>query len=183
MLELKKDTQVWVPVRMIDASNNPIPGLTDADVTCSVLKSDGTEASQSISGATWAEATSGTFADSGTYRIQLSASSVDVSGALVYVVADTSTPPNLFVGVADVVDNFASDTYALMVRAIGLMHENSVLDTTVYSGSRLTSGRLRLYDSKANAQAAGLTGLVATYTITATYSGNNVATYTVVLEP
>lgn len=69
-------------------------------------------------------------------------------------------------------------------RALGLMHENSVLDQTIYDGSNnLTSGRLRTYDSKTNAQAAGVTGLVATYTITATYVGENVQTYTVVREP
>lgn len=71
-----------------------------------------------------------------------------------------------------------------LTRALGLMHENSVIDQTVFDGSNnLTAARMRTYDSKAHAQAAGATGLVATYTITATYTGSNVSTYNVVLEP
>lgn len=73
---------------------------------------------------------------------------------------------------------------AQLTRALGLMHENSVMDQTTFDGSNnLTSGRLRIYNSKANALAAGLTGLLNTYTITASYIGENVQTYTVVLEP
>ncbi len=69
-------------------------------------------------------------------------------------------------------------------RALGLMHENSYLDQTIFDGSNnMTSGRFRIYDSKANALAAGVTGLVATYTITASYVGENVQTYSVVIEP
>lgn len=80
-----------------------------------------------------------------------------------------------------------ADTASLvtsMVSALGLMHENSVMDTTTFDAlNNLTSGRLRLYNSKANAQAAGATGLLATYSITATYVGGNLGTYTVVKEP
>lgn len=71
-----------------------------------------------------------------------------------------------------------------LTRALGLMHENSVIDQTVFDGSNnLTAARMRTYDSKAHAIVAGLTGLVATYTITATYVGSNVSTYNVVIEP
>lgn len=71
-----------------------------------------------------------------------------------------------------------------LLRALGLMHENAVLDNTTFNGgNKLTAGRLRIYNSKTNALAAGGTGLVATYTISATYVGSNVQTYTVVLEP
>lgn len=70
-----------------------------------------------------------------------------------------------------------------LTRALGLMHENSVLDQTIYdSSNNLISGRLRIYNSKANASGATSTGLIATYTISATYVGENVQTYTVVLE-
>lgn len=71
-----------------------------------------------------------------------------------------------------------------LTRALGLMHENSVLDQTVFDGSNnLTNGRLRIYDTKANALLGGVTGVLFTYTITASYVGDNVQTYTVVLEP
>ncbi len=183
MLELKKDVQVWVPVRMVDAAGLPITGLTDADILCSVLKSDGTEATQGVGASTWQEATTGALVDTGTYRVRLSAGVVNTPGFLTYAVADFSVPPNVFVGIADVVENLEVDTYTLMVRAMGLLHENSVLDNTTYDGNgKLTAGRLRIYNSKANAQAASGTGLVATYTIAATYSGINITTYTVVKD-
>lgn len=71
-----------------------------------------------------------------------------------------------------------------LTRALGLMHENAVIDNTVFDGSNnLTAARMRLYNSKANALLAGGGGLVATYTITATYTGSNIQTYTVVIEP
>lgn len=71
----------------------------------------------------------------------------------------------------------------LLTRALGLMHENSVMDQTTFDPSNnLTSARLRLYNTKANAVAAGATGLLYTYTITASYTGENVQTYTVVRE-
>lgn len=73
---------------------------------------------------------------------------------------------------------------AQLTRALGLMHENSVIDNTVFDGSNnLTAARMRIYNSRANALLAGAGGLVATYTITATYVGSNISTYTVVLEP
>ena len=61
-----------------------------------------------------------------------------------------------------------------------MLHEIAVIDTQVWttiSGRTvLTSARLRTYDSKANAQAAGATGLLATYTMTATYDANGLQT-------
>lgn len=184
MLELKKDTQVWVPVRLLDPTGAPVTGVVDTDVLCSVLKSDGTEVIQGVGVSTWFEATTGALAGTGTYRVRLSASIVNVPGFLTYAVQDSAVPPNVFVGVANIVENLEVDTYTLMLRGIGLMHENSVLDQTAYDGfNNLTAGRMRTYDTKANAQAAGATGLIATYTITATYVGKNVQEYKVVREP
>lgn len=72
---------------------------------------------------------------------------------------------------------------AQLTRALGLMHENSVLDQTIFDGqNNMTNGRLRIYSSKANALLAGATGLLETYTITASYIGDNVQNYTVVRE-
>lgn len=59
------------------------------------------------------------------------------------------------------------------LRALGLAQENFFEDSFVYDGAgRLTSSRMRLYDTKANAEAHGVTGLLETYTVTATYDGN-----------
>ena len=57
-----------------------------------------------------------------------------------------------------------------ILRLLGLNHENSVFDNQVYdAGRRLLSGRLRAYNSKANALLAGTTGLLFEWTINATY--------------
>ena len=75
-----------------------------------------------------------------------------------------------------------------LTRTLGLLHENSVLDSTVFDGdNNLLAGRLRIYDTKANAESAastspagGTTGLLATYNINADYTGGNLVKYTVV---
>lgn len=81
-------------------------------------------------------------------------------------------------------------TSDLLVRALGMLHENSVLDMTTFTvDNNLLTGRMRLYDSKANADAAvaaspGVydTGKIAEYAIVATYTGTNLKTYKVSKE-
>ncbi len=190
MLELKKDAQVWVPVRLIDSAGAPVTGLAYSDVICSVLKADGTEASVTVNAMSWFEATTGALAGVGVYRIRLSAAAVSVAGFLTYAVQDDAVPPNIFVGVADVVAYLESDTVSAVTRALGLLHENSVLDLTTFTGDdNLLSGRLRTYDSKANAEAASAaspttydTGKTAEYSITASYSGTALLKYKVSRE-
>lgn len=86
-------------------------------------------------------------------------------------------------------DLVPNDLDAILRRIVGLMHENSVLDQTTHdSSNNLTAGRLRLYNSKANADAAalggsGTSGLVASYAISATYVGGNLSTYKVTKDP
>lgn len=69
-----------------------------------------------------------------------------------------------------------------IMRLLGLHHENSLLDMQVHVGGRLTSARLRMYNSAANLAAAaasspagGTAGLVYTWQITATYDGLNLS--------
>lgn len=82
---------------------------------------------------------------------------------------------------------------AMVQRALGMLHENSVLDNTTYIGVNLASGRLRLYDTAANATAARAasqqvppvaydTGKIAEYAINASYTGANLKDYVVTLE-
>lgn len=57
-----------------------------------------------------------------------------------------------------------------ILRLLGLAHENAILDQQVYDGNRrLVSARLRAYDSKVNAQAAGTQGLLFQWTVGAQY--------------
>jgi hypothetical protein len=89
-----------------------------------------------------------------------------------------------------------SDSVAAMslavFRALGMLHENAVLDRCTYNQTtnNLLSARLRLYDSSANAQAAKaagdgsdyLTGMIGQYSIVAEYTGDNMTNYLVARE-
>jgi hypothetical protein len=74
-----------------------------------------------------------------------------------------------------VTENSADDVAAAITRVLGLVHENAFIDNTVFdASSQLITARLRIFDSKTNAQAATdggveTAGLVATYTIEADY--------------
>lgn len=94
--------------------------------------------------------------------------------------ADTSAVASLF---GKMLLYSEADTVSF-TKLKGLMHENSVMDQTIFDGgNNLTSARFRIYNTKANALLAGAGGLQYTYTVTATYTGDNLLTYSVVLEP
>lgn len=72
---------------------------------------------------------------------------------------------------------------ANVARLLGLNQENIVIDSQSYDGLlNLLSSRIRVYDTKAHALAAGVTGLLGSYTQTASYSGTNLVGYTVVRD-
>jgi hypothetical protein len=78
------------------------------------------------------------------------------------------------------------ETNDTILRCLGLLHENSVMDSTTFTSSRMTGARVRIYDSQANAAAASAvapsvydTGKLAQYLIAATYSGADLQKYTV----
>ncbi len=189
MLDIKRNTTAWVPVRLLDGAI-PVAGVVFGDVQAAVFKADGVETAITVGSGDWDEATTGALSGTGSYRLRINSSHMDVLGFLIYVVA-ISSPATKFVGSIQVVENLESDTYSkinadiqpMLQRALGLMHENSVLDQTVFDGNNLASARLRVYDTKANANSAGVTGLVGTYTVTAVYSGKFLQNYKVVREP
>ena len=81
------------------------------------------------------------------------------------------------------------DLAAMIVRLLGLNKENTYIDNTTYdANSMLLTARLRVFDSKANAQAAteggtGEVGTLAEYTIDASHFGaNQMRTYRMVKE-
>ena len=70
-----------------------------------------------------------------------------------------------------------------ITRLLGLVHDNAVLDQTNYnSDGRLVSARLRIYDTKTNAQAAGATGKLFEYAIATVFVAGLVNTYTMTRE-
>ncbi len=71
-----------------------------------------------------------------------------------------------------------------LLRVLGLLHQNTVFDNQAYdSSNNLTSGRLRVYNSKANAVTAGSTGLLFTYSVTASYTDGRLSRYSITEEP
>lgn len=65
-----------------------------------------------------------------------------------------------------------------ITRILGLVHENSVVDMQQYdTDGNLTDARIRAYNSSANAQAAGTTGLLFTWVVEATYENGKLSKY------
>lgn len=70
-----------------------------------------------------------------------------------------------------------------LARILGLLHENTVFDQQIYdTGGNLVSGRLRAYDTKAHALSAGLTGLLFTWNLSASYTGGQLSQYLITRE-
>ena len=71
-----------------------------------------------------------------------------------------------------------SDSKTNITRLLGLSHHNSYIDNTVYNtDGKLTSARVRAYNSAVNAAAHTATGLLHQWTVAATFSGENMLTY------
>lgn len=70
------------------------------------------------------------------------------------------------------------DLAAKIARILGLVHENAFIDNTVHDAlGSLVAARIRIFDSKANVEAATdggseTTGLIATYEIETTYEAD-----------
>lgn len=66
-----------------------------------------------------------------------------------------------------------NDDRSNIARLLGLMYENSVFDQQVYNAqNNVVSGRIRAYDSRANAELAGRRGLLYTWSVNAVYNLN-----------
>lgn len=70
-----------------------------------------------------------------------------------------------------------------ILRLLGLTHDNVVIDNQTYNlqGNLLTS-RVRQYETKAQAELAGTSGLLNTWSMTASFSGDKLQRYTMVRE-
>jgi hypothetical protein len=67
-----------------------------------------------------------------------------------------------------------------ILRILGLLHHNAVLDQQVYNGAgNMTAARLRSYDSVAHAQAAGSTGLLFTWNVVTVYTSGQVTRFSI----
>lgn len=74
-----------------------------------------------------------------------------------------------------VTDNDKDDLAAMLIRVLGLVHENAFIDNTVFDAfGQLIAARVRIFDSAMNVDMATdggseTAGLVATYEITSVY--------------
>lgn len=79
-----------------------------------------------------------------------------------------------------VTENDADDLALMMVRVLGLVHENVFIDNTVHDlNGQLVAARVRVFDSKANVEAATdggseTTGLIATYEMSTIYESQGI---------
>ena len=71
------------------------------------------------------------------------------------------------------IDSLAST----LARVLGLSHENYFLDQTVYAGTKLTSGRMRIYS--VGSSVGTNNDVLATYTVTAVWDGDHLLSYKV----
>lgn len=153
----------------VKTDNLPASPASTTDVTSAVSGSTSTitgaitTSTSTVTGAVTAAVTSIKGSD-GVSNTQLAGSGFDTAQHSLAVVAGQVLP-----------------------RVLGMLHENSVLDQTTFDvNNNLTAGRLRLYNSKTNADAAEAaspgtydTGKIAQYSISATYTGTNLQTYEV----
>lgn len=161
-----------------DASTtgNTSPGTMGEQVAVSAA---GIANNSAIATAVWDKDVSGYVAAAEAGTLIKNTSSLATNIALVKAKTD-NLPANTALVLQGIVDS--------LVRALGLMHENSLLDATSFDGdNNFLAGRLRIYDSKINTEAAaatspaaGTVGLLGTYNISADYTGGNLVKYTVV---
>ena len=110
--------------------------------------------------------------DSGFYKFSFDIDSVDSD---IYFVATDGS--NTLTGVVSIADN--SNVQVQLDRILGLTKENQAIDANVYDGNgNLTSSRLRTYTDSASVGTAS--NVLATYVMTATYTGNQLDTFEVV---
>lgn len=119
----------------------------------------------------------------GRYEASWTPPSADVYSAHFFVYADAGHTIENIVYVRAIEQIVATnssidDLAAKIIRALGLLHENAFIDNTVHDAlGSLVAARIRLFDSKANVEAATdggseTTGLVATYEIETTYEAD-----------
>jgi hypothetical protein len=186
-------TSVSVPIFLRNKDDlTGVVGLTYADVTIEYWRQGGSvvnvpPADLDSLGAAY---TSGGFygAGRGSYRVDLPNDMI-TSGAdwvllMVSVNAsgyDVFTYPFLFTLTTNVKQS--GDSSPKVDRLLGLNFENSYQHSQVYSGGKLVSYLFDTYDSKANAVLHdGVTGLVAKYAGSFTYSGDNIASFQITRE-
>jgi len=169
-IEYKQGAQARIPVVLQKSTDgSALTGITYSGVTATIEYADGTTASVSpADGAHWVELSAGAFSGSGTYNLLIDAGSINKTGIILVIISVATA--SLFKIYAKIVANEEVDTYTAVIKQLGLSYDNTVMDSQVFdTNGNLTSARVRCYDNSTDAMAGGLTGLLYTFTIFATY--------------
>lgn len=190
MRTFKQGVADWVTVRIEDATGAGITGVVynSGSLAVKIAKAGAAAVTKTLAAPDWVEEANGY------YWIKLTAGDLDTVGmlSLIWIYAgaeaalDARVSQNLeddtYQRVADLGNDTASiienqaDAFLELARLRALLHDNIYIDqqffTTIAGKQCLTSARLRAYDTKANADAHGATGLLYTYLQEATYDGS-----------
>ncbi len=188
----------FIPVRLLDKEGRPVTGVAFGSVVVTLLKPDGIQPSGNITidNVTnfWLEYTFGSFSSAGVYGLTLASANINQVGQYIIAIsggggtamADITVVANVAADVmtrlgtpagASVSADIATAQNSLQ-RALGLLYNNSVLDQIVLNSleTNIQTARLRCYDTSVNAAAAGATGLLFTFAVTASFDINGIPT-------
>jgi hypothetical protein len=109
VLEFKYNQQLRLPVRMMNATGDPLFGITFSQIEVTIEKADGTLVDFVPNGSQFFQVTQTAFADAGKYTLILPASFCDQIGLLVYAIANASA--RTYLGTVKLLANEQSETH------------------------------------------------------------------------
>jgi len=197
MFPLLQNADGWVLVRLEDSLGANATGIANTVPTARIAKQGAADAALDLTvSGVWVEAGKGAY----WVKLRSAASQTDTVGQVVVTIdylgkstqyvawVRANSEAEVFVRLgAPVGASHAADVAAVKVdtaaalvelaKLLGVTSDNTYRAQHVYDGNgNLTSARLRAYDTAANATTHGATGLLYTWTFTATFSAANVMT-------
>lgn len=160
---------VYEDFTVTDQNNNLVTGIDSTSFTTSLFDPLDNEVSDS-------SAIIITELGEGHYR---SSFVPNIAGTWYLVVYHSTYFPWGKSGTIQVFANDIDSVATFVTRVLGLVQENFAIDNTTYdANNNLTTGRIRIYSNAASVGTGS--NIIATYNITATYSGLKMTSYKVV---
>ena len=154
--ESQLDEITYAGFKVTDSGGTAVTGLTTTHFTISLYNPAGSEVS--------ATTTDGiTELGLGMYRYYFTPTT---EGIYTVKIVESSYLPTGVTGEFEV-----HQDRAWLQRTLGMVQENIHIDQYVFSGTNMTSGRMRIYSEASSV--ATTNDVIGTYTITATYDANN----------
>lgn len=150
--------------KVTDDNGDPVTGLVDGDFTKIIYDPDGNDVTSTTTNDI-------TELGNGLYKASLFPTS---EGIYSYKITHSTYLPTGTVAEFEV-----HQDRAWLERILGLVHENIYIDNYSFTGSNMTSGRMRIYSDSSSVSTTS--DVVGTYTITATYDGDeNLSSFKIV---